>query len=120
MPSADPIRVCPNPFQQQDGINIPDHIHQLAQITPPNGSHAEVFYDSVSKLVIFKYRDIYYECSRTLSVFETLNTIIGLSENIRLSQDSWVDMGQLDYDGALLESWKSLRKRHRTFQLVID
>lgn len=119
MPAADPIQICPNPFYEQDGIRIPEHVHQLAQIQLPDGLHAEAFYDSETKRVIFEYRDIYYECLPTLSVFETLDSIIEIHRNIRLSQDSWVDKGQLDYDSALLGSWKSLRKRHRALQLVI-
>lgn len=116
MPSADPIYPCPNPFHQQDGA---EHINQLAQIQLPDGSHAEAFYDSEAKRVIFEYRDVYYDCPRTQSVFETIGTIVPINDNIQLSHDSWVDRGQLDYDGALLKSWRSLRKRHRALQLVI-
>lgn len=85
----------------------------------PDGSHAEAFYDSETKRVVFEYRDIYYDCPRTLSVHDTLSLIIEINENIQLSQDSWVDKGQLDYDGGLLASWKSLRKHHRALQLII-
>lgn len=122
MPSADSIQLCRNPFydEQDGGPHAPDHIHQLAQIQLADGSHAEAFYDSRGKKIVFEYQDIYYECPRTLTLFDTLHSIININRNIQLSQESWTDKGQLDYDEALLTSWKTLRERHRTLQLVID
>lgn len=119
MPSAGPVQPCANPFHEQDGIQIPEHIHQLAQIQLADGSQAEAFYDSEAKRVLFEYRDIYYDCPQTLSVLETLGAILPIRDDIRLSQDSWVDKGQLDYDEGLLASWRSLRKHHRALQLVL-